>query len=368
MNDDAASGDDALGISRQAIRALIAGRSALDNERLDVASGRDAEAFLRSYGFDYQDPVQRRELQEIRRAALEFLEQELLLPGMEVLGDVVRMQDVRTLLAWASSRDGSDRQRWSCALLRVIHTCAHAHSYSDMAHGHRVRASIEARFAPHLFTTNGVTTLGQGEAAVELVRFELRPPKTFRSVVIKLLSAAHNVGTEVYDRQGVRIVTRDRIDALMVLRYLRSEHVVMFANVMPDRCRNTLIDPDWYDAEMDRIGEAARTMSRAQLLAQLRKAAAEHTVDRTSSEHNPNSSDAYRSIQFTCREMLRIDPMGSLPGGRFFFPYEVQILDAESAEVAKSGPASHSAYRARQLARARRRVLGRLIPAGALRE
>lgn len=347
-------------MSRGALRTLIAGRSALDNPRLNLVSRSDAASFLAAYGFDFRDPSQRKELQAIRRRALSFLETELLQDGPAILEEVRRMHDVRTLLVWASYADGSLRQRWSCALLRVMHTCAHAQSFTDAAFGEQVRAAVETRLAPHLFDHDGKPTLGRGDDAIPLVRVEFREPKSFSSVMIKLLGAAENVATEIYDRQGFRFVTEGRLDAFLVVHYLRVHHIVMLANVMPSRCRNTLLDPDWYDTQMERIGPAAASLTRAELVSWLRRIAAAHTPASTSVEHNRFSDDTYRSIQFTCREMLRLPEQGGLPGGRFFFPYEVQILDAESDEAARTGVASHAAYRGRQRDAARRRVLGTL--------
>ncbi len=361
MSGSPSSGDDALGVSRDALRTLVGGQSALDNPRLNLVSAEDAGAFLRAYGFDVADPEQRRELHEIRRVALDFLEAELLPPDLHVLPEVRRMQDVRTLLVWASHTDRSARQRWACTLLRVMHTCAHAQSFTDEAFGDRVRAAVEARLAPHLHQEGGMTRLGRGERAVDLVRVEFREPKSFRSVMVKLLSAAENVATEVYDRQGLRFVTRGRLDAFLVVHYLRVHHIVMLANVMPSRCRNSLLDPDWYDAQMDRLGEATDSLTRDELIGWLRTLADRHTPETSANDHNRFSGSAYRSIQFTCREMLRLTGGDGLPSGRFFFPYEVQILDAASDDAARSGEASHTAYRARQLDAARRRVLGPLL-------
>lgn len=356
------AGDDALGVSRGALRTLIAGQSALDNPRLNVVSNADASEFLSVYGFDIQDPDQRKELQAIRRQALAFLEHELIPEGLEMLEEVRRMHDVRTLLVWASHTDGSLRQRWACALLRVMHTCAHAQSYTDVAFGEQVRAAVEARLRPHLFEQGGKTTLGQGDHAIPLVRVEFREPKSFTAVMIKLLGAAENVATEIYDRQGLRFVTEGRLDAFLVVHYLRINHIVMLANVMPSRCRNTLLDPDWYDAQMERIGPAAASLTRAELVSWLRKVADNHTPEASAVDHNRFSDDTFRSIQFTCREMLRLTARDGFPGGRFFFPYEVQILDAKSDDAARTGEASHAAYRARQRNAARRRVLGSLLP------
>ena len=354
-------GDDALGVSRSALRTLIAGRSALDSPRLNLVSRADAGEFLAAYGFDVKDPVQRKELQAIRRKALSFLHNDLLPPGVEVAEPVRKMLDVRTLLVWASHTDGSLRQRWACAVLRVMHTCAHADSFTDVAFGGQVRAAVEARLRPHIVVEGDRTTLGRGPDAIPLVRVEFRDAKSFSAVMIKLLGAAENVATEIYDRQGLRFVTRGRLDAFLVVHYLRVHHIVMLANVMPSRCRNTLLDPDWYDAQMARIGPAADSLTRSELVGWLGQLAERHRPSHVSSEHNRFSNEAFRSIQFTCREMLRLPERDGVPGGRFFFPYEVQILDAKSDAAARSGDASHEAYRERQREAARRRVLGALI-------
>jgi uncharacterized protein (TIGR04562 family) len=355
-------GDDALGVSRDALRSIVSGRSALDHRRLHVVSPTDAEAFLRCYGFEWNEASHRRELEEIRDTALHFLETELLPPELSVLPEVREMTDVRRLLVWASEDGITPRRRWSCALLRVMHTCAHASSYADVEFGQSVRELIRARFEPHIHVVKGVPTLGRGDAAIELVSFELRPPKTFEAVMIKLLCAAQNVAAEIYDRQGVRIVTRGKLDAFLVVHHLRVNNVIMFANIQPTRSRNTLLDPDWYDAKMAELGQDASTSSRRELVERLRQLAETHAPDNKSTDHNVFSDAEYRSIQFTCREMIRVPATESRPGGRFFFPYEVQVLDEASWRHATTGDASHIAYRARQLDAARRRVLRGLLP------
>ena len=44
-----------------------------------------------------------------------------------------------------------------------------------------------------------------------------------------------------------------------------------------------------------------------------------------------------------------------------YFPIEIQIMDIESYELAKFGPASHEQYKSNQLKAVRERVLGSLI-------
>ena len=44
-----------------------------------------------------------------------------------------------------------------------------------------------------------------------------------------------------------------------------------------------------------------------------------------------------------------------------YFPIEIQMMDQESYEMAKFGPASHEQYKANQLKAVRERVLGNLM-------
>jgi uncharacterized protein (TIGR04562 family) len=46
---------------------------------------------------------------------------------------------------------------------------------------------------------------------------------------------------------------------------------------------------------------------------------------------------------------------------RFFYPFEVQIMDKANYEESESGRASHAAYKAAQAQMAMKRVLGQLI-------
>jgi uncharacterized protein (TIGR04562 family) len=49
------------------------------------------------------------------------------------------------------------------------------------------------------------------------------------------------------------------------------------------------------------------------------------------------------------------------PYYRFFFPYEIQIVDLETHRNNMEGQASHDTYKLRQLQAARKRVLGGLL-------
>src|SRR5690606_3119633 len=114
---------------------------------------------------------------------------------------------------------------------------------------------------------------------------------------------------------------------------------------------------------------------------------------------NPHSSKTYRSIQLTCRQLIRVrnpelgwlDKMravverGEVPAEKrqlchelityvegwdglrenreleAFFPFEVQILDSSAYSEVVGGSAAHDRYKESQIRAARRRVLGPVL-------
>jgi uncharacterized protein (TIGR04562 family) len=79
---------------------------------------------------------------------------------------------------------------------------------------------------------------------------------------------------------------------------------------------------------------------------------------------NPHSGAGFNSIQVTVRKMIHLpseDPASSGPDYDvgFFFEYEIQLMDKASHDRTLEGPASHDAYKKRQIETARLRVLGR---------
>jgi uncharacterized protein (TIGR04562 family) len=324
------------------LRSIIGGTSGLDVPRLHLRTEAEAEAFLDSYGFTWSVPEHRVEVEGVRQEALAFLEQVLLDPDERIPSAVRDLTDARILLCLASDRR-DPLQPWACALLRVMHTVAHCSSLLEERYGPAIRAQILARFEPHLLPDSRHPTSLGGE--VPLVAFEVKAAKSRQSTVLKLLHKAENVAADIFDRVGVRIITETRFDALLAVRFLRVNNVIVFANVKPTRSRNTLVD-------LDAIADELVTLDREGVAAlRTRPLPAPPEVSPAS---NPFSSRTYRSIQFTCRQLIRTDTV------RFFFPFEVQILDRASWQASQDGMASHDEYRARQRRAVRRRVLGEL--------
>lgn len=344
------------------LRSIIGGLSAIDVPRLHCTTEEEAAQFLEGYGFDWERTAHRLELEQLRQDAIAFIEDQLL-DEDEAIPNAIREQvDPRALLCWASNSESNAQQRWSCALLRVAHTLAHSRSYFNEKYGEAIRQQIFARFEPHLVMTGDGLVVGDEQ--LQLVDFEVKPTKPVESVAMKLLHKVENVAEDIFDRVGVRFITRERFDALLVVKYLREHNVFMFANVKPSRSRNTLIDLEWLEQLMVGLDQeiAAGNIDESDRLEMLRATVGEAEYPGPPApSYNPYSAASYHALQFTCRQMIRVPDDTGRGEIRFFFPFEVQVLDEESYHISRSGYAAHHLYKARQRAGVRDRVFGDLL-------
>ncbi|MCZ4279578.1 TIGR04552 family protein [Kiloniella laminariae] len=329
------------------IRTVLQGQSIIDSPRLQVQSPEEAEAFLECYGFDYNQDEDRREIEAIRQEAIGFIEEVLLEEGEEMPPEVRNQENLLKLLLWVSSPEATPRSRWSCVVLRVMHTFAHCGSYFNERYHDQIKEQIFGRFEQHIRQTSNGTFLGD----IELVVYESRSSKSRRSAVLKLLHKAENVAADIFDWLGIRIVTRDPLDALRVLCYLRQNNIVMFANIKPSRSRNSLIDVEWMEERWKDVEDFS------QLTADLEKIKSPDDAKRLTD--NSFSGSSYKALQFTCRQRIKLQE-GEGKQIRFYFPFEIQILDEASYLSNHSGAASHAQYKQRQVQAVRRRVLGSL--------
>ncbi len=348
------------------LRSMVSGESAIDVPRLALRTLAEAEAFIEGYGYDWNSDRHKALLESIRVEAWEFIEEELLADlNLWHNPDVRNETDLRKILLLASEPqiERSIQQKWACALLRVMHTFAHARAYFNENYGDAIRNQILSRFEPHLHMTLQGLVLGNAPG-IELVEFEVKPAKPPRSVVMKLLQKPENVAADIFDRIGVRFVTRERFDALLVVKYLRQNNVVMFANIKPSRSRNTLINLDAVAADLEASRERVERgeWTAEEQLNWMRKQAREREYPGAPEpSYNPFSAVAYHSIQFTCRQLIRVEAPGNNEEIDFFFPYEVQVLDERSYHESRSGFASHDHYKERQKDAVVHRVLRGLL-------
>lgn len=401
------------GLGSDVLDVIIGGRSAIDTPyAFPITSLEEAEKFLDSYGYSVSNPIEGAELIGNYQEAVSFIRKNFLQPDnpeglkLEFPRKILELTDVRELLLMANQRhpgqshdsQGAGLRDWACAILKVMHTIAHIDKDLRASYFTEVQKQIFDRFYREVHRDEqGSLFLGDSNSdpdRVDLVAFETKPKKARESIILKLLHKPENVAEELFDRVGIRFVTPTRAGCLRVVRYLKDHHIVIPPNIKPSRSRNTLVDVEgtrqrWKEA----VANAEReNWSREKLEAALDAAVEFQRGDSSESalaEANPHSGDSYRALQFTGRQLIKLqnplfqdireiralakelDQAGALARTinridmkfvqkeiRFFYPFEVQVLDQESFIQNEQGRAAHGAYKRAQLQTALKRVMG----------
>jgi len=376
-----------------------------------LRTAEEVDRFIASYGFDLNNPIELAELFGNFHEALSFIRKNFLQPEnpdglkLEIPRKIVEATHVRDLFLMASlnypgqnsDSSGILLSHFACAVLKVMHTIAHIDKDLRTPYFAECQKQIFDRFYRVIHRDEqGKLHLGEGEDAVELASFETKPKKARDSILLKLLHKPENVAEDIFDRVGLRFVTQTPLDTMRVLKFLKDRMILMPANIKPSRSRNTLIDLErFYSA----WSEATRKWENhewtdAQAEAHLMDGARYPEQD----PDNPHSSKFYRAIQFTCRQLVKFrnplhDEIRELKAAvkamdaatespsvkalieriervdlklaprefRFFYPYEIQLMDLVSAEENERGRSAHSEYKKAQVLTAMRRVMGALV-------
>lgn len=366
-------------------QVILGGGSPIDLDALRIQSADEAWNFALNYGYDMGVPVQRAAVMRVYDDAVDFLEA-VVLEGtdLHVPMDVRDLQDPLDLLVWASERPRNTRGRWSCAILRLMHTLFHVDHNVNLRFLPEIQRQVFARYDQYL-VCEGDRWFLRGAYEVPLVAVERKENKDRVSMLLKMLHKPENVAETIYDQIGIRFVAEDQLGVLMVIRFLLDHHVLMPTHIKPSRSRNLMIDMEalanWTEALphhfriQDLDPEARKALSRTLALKAPGK------------DQNPFSSKDYSAIQFTARTLVRLPSpatkalealqtrlqtmgdteLSDLAGIPelireqeefiFFFAHEVQVMEQSGFQSSQSGPASHSEYKQRQRDAARRRVL-----------
>lgn len=387
------------------MEVLIGGESSIDTTSTYVRTMEDATRFLLSYGYNPDDPSDARMMHAVIVEAMAFIERELMprewRNGVRPPEEILLCDDPRWLLVWAAEHEDSHRIRraWACAVLRVMHSIAHIEGSYRYVNVDAARAQIKARFEDFLRrdAADQVTGFGQGETFLPLVKFEWKAVKSRQSILLKLLHKRANVAETIYDLVGVRMVVDSQADALLLVRLLTDFGIVSYANCIPARARNNLVDVDKFRRELDELrgllmSEKISPEQFTMRMGNLVLPSPPEDID------NPHSAATYRSIQLTGRQLIRgmnpafqwlqrfdeaaealqgspasealMELTAALRGWRgmdrevdmcAFFPFEIQIMDQKSYTQNNQGAAAHGRYKSSQLRAARRRVLGEIL-------
>ena len=367
-------------------RVVLGGGSFIDQPGIHLPTLPQARDFALYYGYDVEIPTQREHLVKVFEDALAFMEEVILDgTGLGLPPDFCALQDPLELLVWASVRPMDARARWSCALLRVMHTLFHLDNNVYLRFLPAIQQQIFDRYERYLVPTSDGGWMLKGAYEVPLLAVKRKESKNRVSMLLKLLHKPENVAETIYDQIGIRLVAEDLLGVLAAIRFLLDHHILMATHIKPSRTRNLMVDIPALEAWMSRLPrgftlEQLDPVEREALVADL--AFMPQRV-----ESNPFSSSSYSAVQFTAQTLIRLpgpavsvleriqsrlNTMGKPEMGdllhipeliqaqeefTFFFAHEVQVMERTGYESILSGPASHAEYKSRQKEAARRRVL-----------
>ncbi len=397
----------------EVLEVMVGGRSLIDTDLglsgFLMHSQDDADRFMKSYGYDFNDPIEKAEVLGNFHEALNFIgqyflgEDTLAKVKLEIPRKISEISDIRDLLLMAShrfpgqmdDREGNELRQWACSVLKVVHTIAHIDRDPRASYFSDIQKQILDRFYRYIHrTADGKLYLGVNEKdplRVNLEVFETKSKKARDSLLLKLLHKAESVSDDIFDQVGLRLITSTRLEAIRAVKYLKDTMLVVAANIKPSRSRNTLINVDDFRGRLEEL--LARVdrgeMDEPSLVRELDSAV---SLPLVSKNDNPHSSEKYQSIQFTCRQLIKIEnplydqikrikekakaenlskTMSELVDRidlqyiqkevRFFYPYEVQIMDIKANRENEQGESAHSEYKKAQIRTAMRRVLGSLL-------
>lgn len=362
-----------------------------------------ANQFLKGYGFDNDDPIQKAELFGIFQEALQFIKRYFLREGspdgldLTVPERFSRIADTSELLIIASNSNKEENPNleemmWAGIILKVMHTILHTDKDLRYHYFTTIQTQIFDRFYKFLHRDeNDNLFLKSDEEKIELHEFSTKSKKSRESIIIKLLHKKENVAEEVFDRVGVRFITKNKFDAIRVMQFLSKNYIVMVNNIKPSRSQNSLIDfKKFREVYRDEVKNAKENSStELDFTARMNEVASSYILN----EHettNDHSSPGYRAIHFTCRqlikyrnpflkkfnilrnkvkgessaiaeEILNLDTSHIARDIRFFYPFEVQITDLESHQSNTIGEASHAEYKKSQKKSAQTRLFSQLL-------
>lgn len=381
---------------------VCSGKSSLDaTSYLTEVYDRDQVLnFLYGYGFDINDPVEAAELFGIFQEALNFIKRYFLKEGnpegldLKIPNYLYSITNITELFLAATGNSSfklkTDEALWAGVVMKIMHTILHADKDLRYRYFSTVQQQIFDRFYKfiHRDEENRLFLRNDSGTAIPLYDFQTKAKKTRDSIIIKLLHKQENVAEELFDRIGVRIITYNKLDALRVIRFLHRNYVIMINNIKPSRSQNTLVDLGKLRKRMFSLyRESMRENFGEDVFYQKLNNLIEECLPAGENGHaNVHSSDEYRAIHFTGRQLIKyrnpfmtsfnevrkqalrdkqnpvsqallhLDTSPISRDVRFFYPFEVQITDYESHLRNTQGEASHNEYKKSQMRSAMKRI------------
>ncbi len=388
---------------------ILGGVSAMDSDFF-INTKFDFETvgeFLKGYGLSTSNPVTMAELFGSFQEALQFIRRYFLKEGnplgldLKVPLELYSVTDITDvfMMATGNNRDITEEVRlWAETVLKVMHVIVHIDKDIRSNYFSIIQTQILDKIYKNIYRDeqdNLFLGTAEDKYQIKLVDFFTKSTKSRDSMIIKLLHKPGNVSEEIFDRVGVRFVTENKFDSLRVIKFLLDNYVVIPHNVISIRSLNTLVNLDQLRKEYKNL---IRKAYRNQWSEKQFRQEAIRLVEECDNpdvleweKRNDHTSKAYRSMQFTARQLinyhnpfvtafqkvkkmakesedsplkdaiLQLDISTLNRDVHFFYPYEVQIVDAQSHHINSEGRASHKLYKRAQRQTAMIRVFRKLM-------
>jgi len=388
---------------------IAGGISSLDakNYMSSFQEREQAHQFLLGYGFDINNPIQNAELFGNFQEAIQFIKRYFIKEGNPDGLDVTlpnvfySITDMSSLLLIATGSSDTkttvEDSIWAGIILKVMHTILHADKDLRYRYFSTIQTQIFDRFYKYLHRDEDDRLFLYDESKnvkIELLEFETKAKKSRESTIIKLLHKKESVAEELFDRIGIRFVTASKVDVLRVMKFLQQNYIIMVNNIKPSRSLNSLISFEKFRDGYYKIlkNSLKQSLNEEEFKAELENLAENCDFNDESYKENQHSSQEYKAIHFTCRQLIKyknpflkefndIRQMAkenesdsdlakkilSLDTGhiakdvRFFYPFEIQITDEKSHKQNSIGDASHVEYKKSQQFSAMKRLFKSLI-------
>lgn len=348
------------------ISVVAGGASALDRKNLNIHGLDEAESFLRSYGYQINNPDDLERLWYFHRRALVLMNERLLISLDQMpseLKNKENLKDIRNLLIYASQTENKNLQKWSCALLRCMHVFVHAETDLFGSFAEEIQKQILTPFENSVKQEDNLQLRSfqkEGHPSIDLYDFQTKPFKTSSSTVIKLLAKPDALAVKVFDKIGIRFVTRSIFDSFQVIRFLVEENLISFPQIMPDQSSNNMYPVTEFLTVCEKLknkypaGHRLASEKIDRLL--MKKVSSQKAFLGLFRKENPYSSEDFKYIKFISRQLIKIEPVGGGKAFSFFYPFEVQIMNESAYKKIQSGESEHSAYKNRQIVAAVKRL------------
>lgn len=388
---------------------IASGKSSLD-ARSYISSFKkkeNAQKFLEGYGFDTTDPVQNAELFGNFQEAIQFIKRYFLVEGnpdgldVKIPNIFYSLTDVGDLLMIATGNSevkiSVEDSIWASIILKVMHTILHTDKDLRYRYFSTIQTQVLDRFYKYIQRDDEDNLYLENEEKkwrIPLVEFETKAQKTRESTIIKLLHKKENVAEELFDRIGIRLVTKNKVDVLRVINFLIDNYLIIPNNIKPSRSQNSLIDLQKFKNGYYKIlkNSIKDNLSEEKFSIKLEKLADASNFNSANYKNNKYTSSEYKAVHFTCRQLIKyrnpfiqkfneikkmarslesdselaekiisLDTSSIAKDVRFFYPFEIQITDLLSHNQNTEGKASHTEYKKQQQKSAMKRLFKNLI-------